>query len=95
MTTQKSTSEARNLPETKFRAGAIAATVWKNTASSKDGKEVEYRTISIERNYKDKNDEWKSTTSMRVNDLPKVIIVMQKAYEHLVLKELGKGGEIA
>ncbi|MBU0536027.1 MAG: hypothetical protein KKE20_03615 [Nanoarchaeota archaeon] len=95
MATQTKTYEAKNLPETKFRAGAIAATVWKNTANNKEGKEVEYRTISIERNYKDKNNEWKTTTSMRVNDLPRVIVVMQKAYEHLVLKDQGKEGEIA
>jgi len=76
-----------NLPEKKFRAGAISATVWQNKGQSKDGEEVEYRTISIERCYKDKEGNWQSTNSMRVNDLPRATTVLQKAYEFLVFKE--------
>ncbi len=78
------TSEENNLPEKKFRAGAITATIWKNT--SNDG-ESEFNTISFERSYKDKKDEWQTTNSLRVNDLPKAKLVLAKAYEFLVLKE--------
>ncbi len=67
-------------PEIKFKAGGIAATVWKN--QSKDG---EYRTVSFERSYKDKDGTWKKTSSLRLNDLPKATVVLNKAYEHLVL----------
>jgi len=76
-----------NLPEKKFRAGAISATVWLNKGQSKTGEETSYRTISMERGYMDKQGEWQSTNSFRVNDLPKAAVVLQKAYEHLVLKE--------
>lgn len=75
-----------NLPEIKFRAGAICATVWKNEGVKKDGEATEYRTVSFERGYKDKNGEWKSTTSLRVNDLPRATLVLQKAYEYIALK---------
>jgi hypothetical protein len=81
------TKKEGNLPEKKFRAGAISATVWQNKGQSKNGDEVEYKTISIERNYKDKDDNWQSTNSLRVNDLPKATVVLQKAYEYLVFKE--------
>ena len=74
-----------NKPEKKFKAGAVSATVWLNQ-SVKDGKAVEYRTISIERVYRDKNEEWKYTGSLRVNDLPKACLALQKAYEYIVLK---------
>ena len=74
----------RNLPEKKFRSGAIAATIWANS-TVRDGKPATYRTISLQRSYKDKNDEWKSTDSMRVNDLPKAVLVLSKAYEYLAL----------
>ena len=47
---------------------------------------MEFKTISLQRRYKDKNDEWQSTTSLRVNDLPKATLVLQKAYEYIVLK---------
>lgn len=74
----------KKLPETKFRSGAIAATIWSNEAV-RDGKKVEYKTVSFERSYKDKNDQWQSTNSLRTQDLPKAILVLNKAYEHLAL----------
>ena len=77
-----------NIPEKKFSTGAISATIWKNTGKSKrTGEEVEYRSIQIDRRYKDKNDEWQSTNSLRVNDLPKAALVLTKAYEYLVLRD--------
>ena len=82
-----STETSKNMPEMKFRAGPVSATVWQNTGKSKDGEENTYNTISIERNYKDKNDVWQSTNSMRINDLPKASLVLKKAYEYLVLNQ--------
>lgn len=76
-----------NLPERKFRAGALSATIWLNKGHKTNGEESEYRTISIERNYTDKEGKWQSTNSMRIADLPKVMVVIQKAYESLVLNE--------
>ena len=74
-----------NQPEKKFRAGAISATVWQNQGqNSKTGEAVSYRTISLQRGYKDKNDQWQNTNSFRVNDLPRAAVVMQQAYEYLV-----------
>ena len=76
-----------NLPEKKFRAGALSATVWMNKGHKPTGEETEYRTISIDRNYTDKDGNWQSTNSLRVNDLPKANVVLQKAYEYLVFRE--------
>ena len=77
-----------NAPEKRFSTGAISATVWKNTGKSKKtGEEVEFRTINLQRAYKDKNDEWQHTSSLRVNDLPKAALVLNKAYEYLVLRD--------
>jgi malate/lactate dehydrogenase len=74
----------KKLPETKFRSGAIAATIWANE-TVKDGKKVVYKSVSFERSYKDKNDAWQSTNSLRTADIPKAILVLSKAYEHLAL----------
>ncbi|MCK4589202.1 MAG: hypothetical protein KAT77_02080 [Nanoarchaeota archaeon] len=76
-----------NMPEKKFRAGAISATVWSNKTKNKTGEEVSYKTISMERCYKDKEGNWKNTNSMRVNDLPKAWTVLMEAYKFLVFKE--------
>jgi hypothetical protein len=73
-----------NAPLKKFRAGAIIATVWSNQA--KDG-EGEYKTVSLERGYKDKEGVWKYTSSLRAADLPRASLVLQKAFEYLALSE--------
>ena len=75
-----------NIPEKKFRAGPISATVWKNHGI-KDGQATEYNTVSFERAYKDKDGNWKTTNSLRINDLPKAAVVLTKAYEELILRE--------
>ncbi len=77
---------SENKPEKKFSAGAISATVWANEAKNKQGEPVSYRTVSLQRAYKDKNDVWQHTNSFRVGDLPKATLVLQKAYEYIVLK---------
>jgi hypothetical protein len=77
----------KSMPEKKFSTGAISATIWKNNGTSKKtGESVEFRTIQIDRRYKDKEGNWQSTNSLRLNDLPKASLVLQKAYEYLVLK---------
>ena len=73
-----------NFPEKRFRAGAVSATVWRNKTKEGNG---EYHTVAIERCYKDKDDNWQTTNSMRTNDLPKANVVLQKAYEFIVLNE--------
>ncbi|MBU1974993.1 MAG: hypothetical protein KKG59_01165 [Nanoarchaeota archaeon] len=78
-------AEEKNLPEKKFRAGPIAATIWENEATNKEGKKVAYKSVSFERSYKDANDEWKTTHSLRMNDLPKARLVLEKAFEYLAL----------
>ena len=77
----------KKLPEMTFRAGAVSATVWQNTGKNKDGELNTYNTISIDRSYKDKQDAWQKTNSMRINDLPKASLVMKKAFEYLVLNQ--------
>jgi hypothetical protein len=74
-----------NVPEKKFRAGAVSATVWKNSVE-KDGHESSYNSVSLERVYKDKEGNWQTTNSFRQNDLPKLALVAQKAYEYVVFK---------
>lgn len=76
----------KNQPEIKFSTGAISATVWKNTGIKKTGEQTEFRTVALQRKYTDKKGEWQSTSSLRINDLPRAALVLNKAYEYLVLK---------
>jgi len=41
----------------------------------------------MQRNYKDKEGRWAKANSFRVNDIPKAIVALQKAYENLTVKE--------
>ncbi len=76
-------------PVKKFSAGAVQVAVWQN--EGKEGKQ--FNTVSLDRIYKDKNDKWKSSNSLHVNELPKAILALQKAYEFLVMKETETGAE--
>ena len=73
-------------PEKRFNAGAISATIW-NNEKAVGNTTVEMRSISLQRNYKDKDGTWKSVSSFRINDLPKAKLVLDKAYEYLTMKE--------
>ncbi len=83
----ENTSSGKNVPEKKFSTGVISATIWKNNGTSKKtGEPVEFRTITLQRRYTDKDGNWQTSSSLRINDLPKATLVLQKAYEYLVLK---------
>lgn len=75
-----------NQPETKFISGAIQAAIWKNQ-TVKDGKVSEFRTISLQRSYKDKDDKWQHTTSLRASDLPRARLVLDEAYRFVALNQ--------
>ena len=78
--------EDKAQPEKKFRAGGVVATIWKNKQKNKEGKEFEVYSINVDRTYKD-GDEFKQTSSMKVNDLPKLALVANEAYAYLNLKD--------
>ena len=83
-----SVQDSRNAPEKKFISGPVSACVWQNQGAGKTGV-VSYRTISFQRVYKDKNGTWQNTNSLRVNDLPRASLVLQKAYEFVALRDSG------
>lgn len=73
-------------PEHKIRSGAISVAIWANEQDSPNGKIV-YKTVSFERTYKDKDGKWQSTNKLRAADLPRAVLVLNKAYEYLSLGE--------
>jgi len=78
-------NEEKTMPEHKIRFGCIKATIWKNIIKS--GKqEIEVLNTSIEKSYKDSDDNWKTTNSYNVNDLPKLIAAATEAYIKITKK---------
>ena len=78
---------ATNLPVKKFKAGNIEAAVWSNKKDI-NGATVEFRTVSLSRSYKKKDEDlWRNDVinNLRRNDLQKVILVLQKTQEALLM----------
>jgi hypothetical protein len=70
-------------PETVFKVGAVRASVFQNTIE-KNGQSIQLPKVVIEVRYKDKSGQWKGTNSLSINDLPKAILALQKAFEYLM-----------
>jgi len=76
-------------PEKKIRAGGVTATVWKNDRQRATGETFSYHTISLDRSYKDQTGNWKTASSMRLQDLPKAALVLNEAFRYLSLSGTG------
>jgi len=70
-------------PETVFKIGAVRASVFQNIIV-KNGQSIKLPKVVIEVRYKDKSGQWQSTNSLCINDLPKAILALQKAFEYLM-----------
>jgi hypothetical protein len=70
-------------PEIVFKVGAVRASVFRNIIE-KAGKLIPLPKVVIEVRYKDKTGQWNGTNSLSVNDLPKAILALQKAFEYLM-----------
>ena len=80
----KKMAEKQNMPVEKFRAGAVSAAIWKNTMELKDGKKIDSYSVTLDKRYKDKDGKWKSSKSIQVNEIPKALLVLGKAYDYIV-----------
>ena len=74
-------------PEKRFDAGAVSASIWKNDTTNKKGEPVSFNTLNLQRRYQDKDGNWQNANSLRVNDIPKAVLVLNKAYEYLTLRD--------
>lgn len=81
----KNNDTPTNKPHYKCKCGNVQGTVWENK-TVKDGNEISILSVSIQRGYKDKEGNWKNTTSFQLNDIPKVRSVLQRIYEDLLIK---------
>ena len=73
-------------PEKRFKVGACTASIFSNEVNTADGKK-DLKSVSLQRTYKDKDGSFKHTTSFKVNDIPKAVLALSKAYEYLNVDE--------
>ena len=69
-------------PEITFRHGLCSASIWEQEFTRGDTK-LNVQSVSFQRSYLDKDGNWQQTNSLKVNDIPKAVLVLQKAYEFL------------
>ena len=69
-------------PEIVFKVGAVRASVFRNIIE-KEGKSMSLPKVALKVRYKDKEGRWRGTNSLSLNDLPKAILALQKAFDYL------------
>ena len=70
-------------PETTFKVGAVRASIFRNVIQ-KNGRSIPLPKVVIEVRYKDKTGQWQGTNSLSLNDLPKAVLALEKAFEYLM-----------
>ncbi len=78
--------EGSNKPVQSFKAGTVEVSIWGKVVEV-EGREKTFYNITWHRDYKSKEGEWKSTNSLDVHDIPKLKLVLDKAYEWIMLKK--------
>ena len=79
-------------PVAKFRAGQISAALWENEISV-NGRKVGVLKATVQRRYKDKGGDWKSSGSFSRNEIPLAIYCLQKSFEKIIETEVGESSE--
>jgi len=72
-------------PEKSFKCGGCEAAVFENEVV-KGGKTIAIKKVAFQKRYKNANGEWESTHSLDINEIPKAVLVLNKAYEYLVAR---------
>ena len=86
MTEEQIEKGGANAPKKRFKAGSCEATIWEQEGKEYDGRKSTYFTVSTQRSYKDKEDEWKTTSTYRVQDIADAILVLQESLRYMRLK---------
>ena len=71
-------------PENEFKVGSVKASIWSNPRETRDGKVFNSHKVIVDRVYRDASGEFKATSSLDVNDIPKAILALKKAYDYLM-----------
>ena len=80
------TEQNKDKPIKDFRSGNIQASVWRNELKKESEIVVRY-SVRIQKRFKNKEGEYENTNYFFQDDLPKLILVAQKAFEFISLTE--------
>ena len=79
-------------PVAKFSAGQVSAAIWENEVTTKAGKQVTMLKATVERRYRDRDGQWKSSSSFARNEIPLAVYCLQKSFEHIIESQKDSDG---
>ena len=80
-------------PVAKFKAGQVSAALWENEITAKNGHKAIMLKATVERRYRDKDGNWKSSGSFSRNEIPLAIYCLQKAFEKIISVQVNDSEE--
>jgi hypothetical protein len=69
-------------PDIVFKHGHCTAAVFSKEVTKGD-RTFRVSSVSFQKRYLDKNGEWQTSSYLDVNDIPKAVLVLQKAFDYL------------
>ncbi len=81
-------------PIKQYRSGSVQGAIWFNERQV-NGDTIGFKTASIRRSWKDKEtDQWREETlNLRKQEIPKVLVILNKIQEELLLTNEGDDDE--
>ncbi|MFC1765389.1 hypothetical protein ACFL6U_25375 [Planctomycetota bacterium] len=70
-------------PIWKYKAGQVSGALWENEIAV-NGKVMTVLKASVQRRFKDKDGQWKSSASFNRNEIPMAIHCLQKCFERII-----------
>jgi len=69
-----------------FRAGAIQASIWRKEVE-KHGRTVAQFSVRVQKRFRKEDGNFENTDYLFPEDLPKLALLAEKAYEYIILSE--------
>lgn len=83
--------EKRQGPVARWQFGAVSASVFENEVQRADGSCFRLQRVVLQKCYRDGSGQFKTANSLDVNDLPRAILALQKAFEHCLSVDRQEG----
>ena len=77
---------SKQKPIKEFRIGQIQVAVWRNE-SQENGQTIVKHSVRIQKRFRDEDSEYKDTNNYFPDELPKLSLAVNRAYEFIALKE--------
>ena len=69
-------------PEIVFKHGSCQAAVF-TKEMTRDGRAFQVRSVSFQKRFRDKNGDWQTSSYLNIDEIPKAVLCLQKAYDFM------------